>query len=166
MKGTKKLVYMAILTTVALTIFVIEAQIPLPLPIPGLKLGLANIVTVFAVFTLGPLPALAVLLARILLGALLTGQAVSLLFSLCGGLVCFGASVLLHLVLTKKQIWVCGTLGAVAHNAGQLCAAWVLTGSAAVWAYMPVLTCFAVVTGTFTGFAAQLLVKRTDKLEK
>ena len=66
---TKKMTLLALLAAIALTIFMIEAQIPSPVPIPGVKLGLANIVTVFTVFVLGPKEGAAVLAVRVFLGA-------------------------------------------------------------------------------------------------
>ena len=84
-RSTKQLTLMALLTAIALAIHVAEAQIPAPVPIPGVKLGLANIVTVWAMFSLGPGPALMILVARILLGSLFSGV-MSLLYSLAGGL--------------------------------------------------------------------------------
>ena len=71
---TRKLTRMALLTAIALTIFMIEAQIPALVPIPGVKLGLANIVTVFAVFTMGSKEGAMILAARIFLGAVFAGN--------------------------------------------------------------------------------------------
>ena len=71
---TKKLTLMALLTAIALTIFMVEAQIPVPIAIPGVKLGLANIITVYAVFVLGAGDALLILVARIVLGAMFPGR--------------------------------------------------------------------------------------------
>lgn len=71
---TRKLTLLALLTAIALTIFMVEAQIPALVPIPGIKLGLANIVTVFAVFALGPKDAVLILSARIFLGAVFAGN--------------------------------------------------------------------------------------------
>lgn len=76
---------MALLTAIALTIFMAEAQIPVPIPIPGIKLGLANIVTVYAVFALGPGDALLILVARVFLGAVFSGQMMTLFYSLGAG---------------------------------------------------------------------------------
>ena len=71
---TRKLVLLALLTAIALTIFMLEAQLPAPVPLPGVKLGLANIVTVFTVFLLGPREGAAVLFIRIFLGAVFAGN--------------------------------------------------------------------------------------------
>ena len=77
-KGTRRLTRLALLTAIALTIFMVEAQIPVPIPIPGVKLGLANIVTVYAVFVLGPWDALSILVVRVFLGAVFSGQMMTL----------------------------------------------------------------------------------------
>ena len=143
---TKQLSLMALLTAIALAIHVAEAQIPAPVPIPGVKLGLANIVTVWAMFSLGPGPALMILVARILLGSLFSGV-MSLLYSLAG---------------TRKQIWVASVIGAVFHNIGQILVAIVVTGTPAIVSYLPILLISGIAAGLFTGVAAQYLVNRMD----
>ena len=94
-KGTRRLTRLALLTAIALTIFMVEAQIPVPIPIPGVKLGLANIVTVYAVFVLGPWDALSILVVRVFLGAVFSGQMMTLLYSGAGGLLSWLALCLL-----------------------------------------------------------------------
>lgn len=163
---TKKLVYMSLLTAIALVIFVAEAQIPTPVPIPGVKLGLANIVTVYAMFVLGPLEALMILIVRILLGSMFAGQALMLMYSLGGGLLCWLAMLLLRRVLTLLQIWVCSAIGAVFHNAGQILVAVLVTKTPAIAAYVPVLVVSGVITGLFTGICAQILVNKIGKRAK
>ena len=158
-----RLTRMALLTAVALTIFVAEAQIPPIVPVPGVKLGLANIVTVYAMFRLGPWEALAILLARILLGSLFAGQMMSLLFSLAGGLLCYAVMLLLRRILTVRQIWVCGAIGAVCHNIGQIFVAAAVSRTLSVAVYLPVLMLSGIVTGTFTGLCAQFAVDRMRK---
>jgi len=150
---------MALLTAVALIIFVVEAQLPPLTPIPGIKLGLANIVTVYAMFRLGPRDTLFILLARILLGSVFAGQLMAMLFSLAGGLLCYLAMLALRRLLTEKQIWVCGVIGAVCHNLGQMAAALLLFQTGALLLYLPVLLLSGIVTGLFTGLCAQLLLK-------
>ncbi len=168
MKGmtTRQLSLMALLTAIALAIHVAEAQIPAPVPIPGVKLGLANIITVYAVFTLGAGPACMILAARILLGSLFAGQAISLLYSLAGGLLCLLAMLPLRKVLTRKQIWVSSVIGAIFHNVGQILVAIVVTGTPAIASYFPVLLLSGIAAGLFTGFAAQALIARMDKRKK
>ncbi len=165
MKGNstaKRLAYMAVLTAVALTIFVIEAQLPPIVPLPGIKLGLANIVTVYAVFALGPGPAGMILLARVLLGSLYAGG-LTILYSLAGGICCWLVMVALRKLVTEKQLWVCSMFGAMAHNLGQMGAALLITRTPAVAAYLPVLLLSGLITGVFTGLCAQLLLARLKK---
>ena len=150
----------AILTAVALVIFVAEAQIPPVVPIPGVKLGLANIITVYAMFRLGPKDTLAILLVRIVLGSVFAGAVSAMLFSLAGGLLCYLAMLLLRKILTERQIWVCGVIGAVCHNVGQILAAMLIYETAGLIVYLPVLLLSGVITGTLTGLAAQALVRR------
>lgn len=157
---TKDLSRMALLTAIALAIHVAEAQIPAPVPIPGVKLGLANIVTVYAMFSIGPGPALMILVSRILLGSFFAGQIMSLFYSLAGGLLCYCAMLLLRKVLTDRQIWVASVIGAVFHNIGQILVAIVVTGTPKIVTYLPILLLSGIAAGLFTGFAAQFLINR------
>lgn len=161
--NVKKLTRLALLTAVSLTIFVIEAQIPPLIPIPGFKLGLANIITVYAMFAFGPKDTLSILFIRIFLGNLLTGQMMSFLFSLCGGMACYIAMLLLYRILTKDQIWICSVLAAIAHVLGQMAVAVLTVGTVTVLVYLPLLVVTSVITGLFTGLCAQMLLKRLKK---
>jgi heptaprenyl diphosphate synthase len=155
----KKLTGSALLTALALALFVLEAQIPLPVPVPGIKLGLANIVTVLAVFLFGWRWALGILLTRILLGSFYTGFS-QLPFSLAGGLLSLAAVLAVKRFLRPGQIWVAGALGGMFHNLGQMAVAVVVTGTAAVLYYLPLLLAAGLLTGLFTGLCAQFTAKR------
>ncbi len=163
---TRKLTRMALLTAIALTIFMVEAQIPPVVPLPGVKLGLANIVTVYAVFALGPGEAAAILFCRIFLGSIFAGNFSSILYSAAGGTVAILVTILLRRVLAKNQLWVAGSLGAVGHSIGQVCMAALVTGTSGVLVYLPMLIAISIVTGLFTGLCAQLLVNRGKDLWK
>ncbi|MDD6315483.1 MAG: Gx transporter family protein [Clostridia bacterium] len=160
--SVRRLTRGALLTTIALTIFMLEAQIPAPVPIPGIKLGLANIVTLWALFSLGPWDALGILLARTFLGSLFSGQMMTLLYSLAGGLLCWAVGCGLRRLLTLRQMWLCGILGAMAHNIGQMAVAVALTGTWGLLAYLPVLMVTGAAAGAFTGLAARFLAERLD----
>ena len=157
---TKKLTLLALLTAIALTIFMIEAQIPPVVPLPGVKLGLANIVTVFAVFALGAREGALVLFCRIFLGAVFAGNFSSIFYSAAGGTLAILVTILLRKVLTRKQLWVAGALGAVAHSVGQVGMSILITGTPGIIVYLPPLICISIVTGLFTGLCAQFLVNR------
>ena len=163
---TKKLTAMALLTAIALTIFMVEAQIPAPVPIPGIKLGLANIVTVFAVFVLGPGEAVMILASRVFLGAVFAGNFSTIFYSAAGGACALAVTIGLRKILTTKQLWVAGALGAIAHSLGQMAAAMVITGTPGIVVYLPAMVICSVITGLFTGFCAQLLVNRGNNLWK
>ena len=157
---TRKVTLLALLTAIALTIFMVEAQIPALVPIPGIKLGLSNIVTVFAVFALGPKDACLVLAARIFLGAVFAGNFSTIFYSAAGGALAIVVTIGLRRILTKKQLWVAGALGAVAHSIGQMAMAMLLTLTPGLLVYLPAMIAVSIVTGTFTGLCAQFLVNR------
>lgn len=162
----KDLTRMALLTAIALTIFMIEAQIPAVVPLPGVKLGLSNIITVYAVFVLGPGKAAAILFCRIFLGAVFAGNFSSILYSGAGGLCAILVTIGLRKILTKNQLWVAGSLGAVAHSVGQVAMAVVITATPSIAIYLPALAAISIVTGLFTGLCAQFLVNRGKDLWK
>lgn len=162
--SVKRLTTAALLMGLALVLFVIELQIPTPIPIPGIKLGLANIITVYALFVLSPSESFLILLGRILLGAMFSGQMMALMYSLSGGVLCFLVMLLLRKILTVKQIWACSAIGAVFHNIGQILIAMLVTKSTAVIWYLPILLVSGVVSGLFTGFCAQYVINHMEKL--
>lgn len=162
---TKQLTLCAILTALALALSYMESAFPLSLliPLPGIKLGLANIVTMFALCVLGPGQALLILIARCFLGSLFAGNLNALLFSLLGGLLALALeAALLHV----KRLSVFGVSmgGAAAHNCGQVAAAMVSLGTATPLAYLPVLLVVSLFTGALTGLIVSLLFRATERL--
>ena len=97
--NVKKMILSSMLITNALTIFIIEAQLPPIAPIPGIKLGLANVVTLFAIYLLGYKEAAKIHILRIVLGSIFTGQTISFMYSISGGICC-----LLVMMLCRKLI--------------------------------------------------------------
>lgn len=162
-RQAKRLCETALLAAVGLGIFVLEAQLPPLTAVPGIKPGLANCVTLAALYLLGCREAAGVLAVRILLGAVYTGSPVSLLYSAAGGLACYLVMAPLSRVFPSRQLWIVSVFGALAHNAGQLAAAAVLLGGGAVLAYAPALILGALAAGTLTGLASQAAVQRIRK---
>lgn len=156
----KKLTVLALLSAIALTIFMVEAQIPALVPVPGVKLGLANIVTVFAVFALGAKEGAAVLFVRIFLGAVFAGNFSTIFYSAAGGGLAILATIGLKKCLRRNQLWVAGCLGAVAHSMGQMFMAILLTRTPGLVVYLPVMVAVSILTGCFTGLCAQFLLDR------
>lgn len=160
----KKLTRLALLAAVALGMYVLEAQLPSPIPVAGIKLGLSNIVTVYAVFAFGPWEALAILLVRVFLGSLFTGQMMALAYSLAGGLLSLAVMLLLRKTLAHRQIWVASVLGGICHNVGQILVAMAVTATPSIAIYLPVLILSGLAAGLFTGLCAQYLINHMKKI--
>ena len=160
---TKQLTLCAVLTAMALALSYLENLFPLALaiPIPGVKLGLANIVTVFALYALGPAQALMILTARCLLGAMFAGNANALLFSLLGGFAAMLAMILL-VRLERFSVYGVSIGGAAAHNCGQMAAPVLTLGSAAPLYYLPVLLAVSLAAGALTGLVAGSLFQALE----
>ncbi|MBD5544573.1 MAG: Gx transporter family protein [Lachnospiraceae bacterium] len=161
---TKKMVTLGMFTAVALTIFVAESYFPPIAPIPGIKMGLANVVTMLLLLLYNRRDSFTVLLLRILLGSIFTGQAVSFFYSLAGGIACFCIMAVFYRLFRGKYSILVSMLGAVFHNLGQIAAALVLLRSPGVLFYLPLLMLSALITGFFTGCVALGLSRRLKKL--
>ena len=149
---TKQLTLCGILTTLALALSVMENQIPLAaaIPLPGIKLGLANIVTVFALYALGAGQAVLILVARCILGAVFAGNMNAMIFSVLGGVT---AMLVMILLSRSKKLSVYGVSigGAAGHNCGQIAAAMITLGNTAPLYYLPILLGVSLGTGAVTG---------------
>lgn len=162
---TGKLVRLALFASIALIIFIIEAQFPSPvIYIPGMKLGLSNVITVILLATYSKKDAFFVLMTRIFLGSFFAGQMMALVYSLIGGLLSFCAMCITVMILGKDSLWFTGIVGGVAHNIGQVFAAWVLMKTDAVFAYLPYLVLFGIGTGLFCGISAMFITKHMKKI--
>ena len=165
MAKTKKLCFMAVLTAIALTIFMIENQLPSPVPIPGIKLGLANIITLTAMAILGRKEAGAILAARIIMGAIFAGSPSTFIYSAAGGILAYIVMCVTIGLFKENQLWIVSALAAIAHNAGQLGACALIVKTPGNFAYAPILAASGVITGVFTGFAAIYLIRAVKKLK-
>jgi heptaprenyl diphosphate synthase len=168
----KKLALAGMLTAVAATLSVLERFFPLQaiVPLPGIKLGLANVVTMFALFFLDFKTSTAIVLVRCILGAALGGGPTGLLFSLTGSTL-----ALLVMALLMKgygrvfSLFGISIAGAAMHNLGQVLAAMAVLGDPAILAYLPVLMATGLATGALTAAAATpffMKFKATGIVEK
>lgn len=155
-----RLTRLSLFTALALIVFIIEAQIPPPIPVPGIKIGLANVITLVVLSLYGRRDALLVFLLRAVLGSIFAGGLTGLLYSLSGGLLCFLVMALFLGAFRDGRLWILSILSAIAHNAGQILMAMLLMKTWAVAAYLPILIISAVITGLFTGVLAQAIVRR------
>jgi heptaprenyl diphosphate synthase len=152
---TERMTKLAFLTAVALVLHAAEGVIPVPFPVPGARLGLANTVTLITIVLLGPTDALVLTIIRTLLGSLLSGRLSSLIFSITGGVF----ATLIMSMTYKRLGHILGfsgisILGATAHNIGQLGIAGIILGTPMVLSYLPIL----LITGVATGFLVGLIV--------
>ena len=157
---TKQLTLCALLTAMALALSYLENFFPLSLaiPVPGIKLGLANIVTVFALYVLGPAQALLILVGRCLLGAVFAGNMNALIFSVMGGVT---AMLMMILLSRSRRLSIYGVSigGAAAHNCGQVAAAILTLGNTAPLYYLPILLGVSLFTGALTGLIVACLFR-------
>ena len=154
-----KLTELAFLTTVALIIFVIELRIPNLIPLPGVKLGLANIITIFAIYHYKPGETAMIVFSRILMGSFFSGNVMAMLYSVAGASLCLGGMLVLKKIIPERYLWMCSVLGAVLHNVGQIIVACLIAGMGVI-AYFPFLLVSGCIAGCFTGMCAQQVISR------
>lgn len=157
MKRYTTLTRCALLTAAALMISLLENFIPIP--IPGVKLGLANAVSLYLLLYHRPREAFGVLLARLMLAALISGNPSALLYSAAGGICALLLSWGLKRFSCFSPIGL-SVAGAAAHHIGQLCCAALITGSASILAYLPIMLLCSLLTGTLTGSLCILVYRR------
>ena len=164
MKCSRRVALIALLISQALALSIVESWIPMPVPVPGVKLGLANIVTLITIIFLGYREALLVLILRCVLSSSFAGGPMVLLFSLSGGLLSTLVMSFLYGKM-KKVFSITGIsmAGAVFHNIGQLAAAAFVMREPAVFSYLPVLLVSGIVAGFLIGLCGSLLVRTLAK---
>ena len=160
---TERLAELSLLTAAALIMFVIELRLPNLTAIPGVKLGLANIVTVYAVYRFSVKETFLMVLTRVLLGAFFSPNFSAVIYSLAGSMLCLCGMIPLKKIIPIDYIFVCSIIGAVLHNTGQLVTAALMTGTTAVFGYSPHLMISGAAAGMFTGLCAKYILKRLPK---
>lgn len=154
---TKKITVMAMCIALAMILSYVESQIPSP-GIPGVKLGLANLAVIFALYKLGWKEAVGISLLRVLLVSLLFGHVASLMYSAAGAALSLLGMILLRRIPQFSSVAV-SVIGGVLHNIGQILMAWALMGPNVVY-YLPVLLFSGTIAGVVIGVVAALLIKR------
>ena len=159
MKNTRKMVILSVLVSQALVLSVIERMIPVPIPVPGIKLGLANIISLFTITIFGWKEAMLVVFLRTILGSFFGGGVSSFLYSFTGGIISTIAMALLFRYFSKTfSIVAISVVGAVFHNIGQILIASMVISNLNLFFYLPVLLISAVITGIFIGLTAQYVM--------
>ena len=157
----KQIAEYGLLIALALVLSYVEYLIPFSFAVPGVKLGLANIVVVFALYRLGWKEALTISLLRVLLMTFMFGNAFALAYSLSGAVLSFGVMLLLLKTKRFSSIGV-GIAGGVSHNIGQILCAMVLLETKQIASYLPVLLVSGTLAGVAIGIIAGILIARID----
>ena len=165
MNKTQKLTFISVLVAQALVLHIFERMIPVPFISPGAKLGLSNIITVIALYTLGFKDTLMMILARIILAALLVSSISGLLYSLAGGLLSFVTMYFIKQI-GKDNISIIGVsiVGAFFHNVGQIIVSALIVQNINMVLYFPVLAVAGLGTGFFVGVTSYYFLELLKKL--
>ena len=156
---TQKLTVMALTTTIALVLSFIESQIPAFVAVPGVKMGLANIAIVYALYRLGWKEAALISLIRVVLMSLLFGSAASFLYSLAGAVLSLLGMALLKKTGKFTEI-VVSVAGGVLHNIGQIAMASIILETDALRYYLPFLLVSGILAGVVIGLISGILIRR------
>jgi heptaprenyl diphosphate synthase len=159
--NSNRITRLAALTAVGMILGYLESFIVIPIAVPGIRLGLSNIITLITLYLEGPLAAFAVTGSRVLLSALLFGSPVSFLYSISGAVLALAGMYLMR--SAGFSIYGVSVSGAVLHNMAQLIVACFLVGSGYVFVYIPVLLFAGTLAGLVVGFLANILIQRLKR---
>ena len=162
----QKMALLSVLTAAAIVIAIIESFIP-SIWIPGIKLGLANIVILIILYEIGIIEAVLVNLLRVFLVGLLRGTFLSMgfLMSLTGAVLSLGIMILFYLIIKRFSIIAVSVMGSLFHIFGQILIAIIFLGTMSVLYYLPIISISAIVTGILVGIGAKLII-RTNVIKK
>lgn len=159
-----KAAYFGVFTALALIFSYVESLIPIPFKVPGIKLGLANLVIVVVLYKMGVKEAYILAVVRVVLSGFLFGNLVSIIYSLAGGLLSLTMMVVLKNTKAFSLLGI-SAMGGVFHNVGQLLMAALVLESQSIWYYFPVLLISGLVTGILIGILAGEMLKRLNNIE-
>lgn len=160
MENLKKLIYLSLLVACGMVLHFVESTIPVPFPVPGAKLGLANIIALLAITMYGTKEALFVNILRCLLGTLLGGTMSSLIYSLSGAITSTLVMAVFYRYFRRTFSLVgISIIGGVAHNIAQITVASLVISNFGIFVYLPFLMIIGLLTGTFTGMTAFFINK-------
>lgn len=161
--SSKKIALYGLFIALAFIFSYIESLIPIPFPIPGIKLGLANLVTIIALYGIGIKESLIISLVRILLVGLTFRDASTLLFSFAGGILSW-LTMTLSIKLNLFSMIGVSIIGGIAHNIGQIIVAIIYVNNPSLIYYLPFLLISGVVSGALIGLLGAMIIKRLKKI--
>ncbi len=162
---TKHMVMISIMTAIAIILHYVEGLFPLPVVIPGIKLGLSNVVSLIALYLFGPSSAIIIMILRVLMTSFLYSGLSSVIFSLSGGVAALSLMIAIWKLRDKGfSIVSASVAGGMFHNVGQILAASFVLGTPTVLSYLPVLIISGIITGFATGMLSSLLIPRLKRI--
>lgn len=164
MKKTKKIAVFALCIALAFTLSFLETLIPINIGVPGVKIGLANLVVVAALYLLDKKEAFAISMIRILISGLVFTGTFSLLYSFAGGILSF---LVMLIAMKSEKISILGVsvLGASVHNIGQIIVAAIVMQTPRIVYYLPVLLISGALAGILVGIISKIIVERLIKID-
>ena len=162
-KLTTRTAYDGVLLALAMILGFIDNMIPMPIPVPGVKLGLANLVVLYAVYKMGNYDAILISVSRVLLSGLMFAGMSGIMYSLAGAVLSLTVMILMH-KLTEYHIICISVCRSISHILGQLLVAAALTSFGVVVYYAPVLLISATVAGAIIGIVASAVLAGTKDL--
>lgn len=165
--NVKRITRLAILISMALSLHVLESYIPVPFAFPGVKLGLANIITIYGIVFFGLKDTMIIITSRCFLGSLFAGNLAGFFFSITGGV--FSGLIMFFLYSKAGQLFsiqIISVIGGITHNVGQLLTASLIVENFRVFYYMPVLVVSGIIMGLFVGIvsASSFAILKTSKI--
>lgn len=164
MTYVRRIAILGLMVSMALILHIVEGMLSVPYIAPGVKLGLANIVSLVAIVIFGFNEAVTIVVLRSFLGSLLGGTPSSFFFSAAGGIL---STIVMYAVYRKSgdkfSLIGISVIGAIVHNIGQLLVASIIVENFGLYVYFPVLMVSAVITGFFIGIAARYTINLIDK---
>lgn len=161
---TRKLIFLSLLVAVGLVLGLFESVIPLPVMIPGARLGLANIVVLVALVFFGYKEGFVVTILKSFVLMLVTGAVTSFVFSFAGAVLSCVAMILAHKYLSKYLSLVgISLIGSSFHNFGQVLCACIVLNNFMIFSYLPILLILGIFTGYFVGISSDLIIKNLSK---
>lgn len=165
MKSTKKMVYISLLVSQALVLYIIESMLPVPFIAPGAKLGLPNLITVIGLYTLSYGDTFLIIILRVILSTLFAGTITSFLYSISGAVLSFIIMFAVKKIGSNKvSIIGVSAAGAVFHNVGQILVAALVIQNINIALYLPILNITGIVTGIFIGITANYAVTYVKRI--
>ncbi|MBE7020782.1 MAG: Gx transporter family protein [Ruminococcaceae bacterium] len=160
--GLKKLIFLSLCLVFSLALSFLEGLIPLSGTLPGVKIGISNIVILAVIYIYSPKEGIALAFLKSVLLTLLSGNGSSFFYSLSGGLLSAAVMGLARSCKTLSPIGV-SMLGGVSHILGQLTCAFFMLGSYTVFYYYPFLSAAAIISGFINGYLVKLLLERLER---